>query len=193
MCRGILAGVTWDDWMIEQTRMLTSLRGRGIERWDGVELALWDNDSDIPRFSDATFPFLHLFSLRAAMTDGAALTITTYQEDANFGLRSFPDARFDDQRWEGIYRWRALPELPVGPVDQVAVFADEDVVAEMDLRIGGQPLLLVAGELDGAPDDELLLHRLDDAVLAFTDLAAAENAPWSSPRRDLRPIPSQLP
>lgn len=176
--------------MIRQTRELTSLRGRSVERWDGVELALWDDDADIPRFSDATFPFLHLFSLRAAMTDGAALTITTYQEDAYFGLRSFPDARFDDQHWEGVNRWRALPELPVGRVDQVAVFADEDVVAEMDLRIGGQPLLLVAGELDGTPDDELLLHRLDDAVLTFTDLGAAENAPWSSSRRDLRPIPT---
>lgn len=161
--------MTWDDWTAGQ--------------------ALWGPEDSDPRFGDATIPCLQLVGQQAVLTDDATMSITTYQDDAFYGLRSFPEARFDERTWEGIYRWRALTELPVGEVEEVAVFVDEGLLAEVDLRIGGHPLLLVAGELDGTPEDELLLHRLNDSVLAFTDLGAAENAPWTSSRRDLRPIP----
>lgn len=183
--------MTSDDWTIGQARALESLRGRSVERWVGVELALWDTeDNDGPRFGDATLPCLHLLGLQAAMTDGAAVSIDTYQDDAYYGLRTQQEARFDDAdgRWEGIFRRRALTELPVGQVDQVAVFAAGGVLAEVDLRIDGRPLLLVAGELDGTSEDGLLLHWLDDSVLAFTEPGAAGHATWTMSRSDRRLI-----
>lgn len=183
--------------MAGQARMLGTLRGRSVALWTGVELALWGPDGSDPQFGDATdppMPCLHLVGLQAVLTDGATMTVTTYQNDAHFGLRTFPEPRFDDRTWDDIYRWRAFAELPTGEVEQVAAFADADVVtqesvlAEIHLRIGGHPLLLVAGELDGTTVDELLLYRLDDSVLAFTDLDTAEHANWNSPRTNLRPI-----
>jgi hypothetical protein len=180
--------VTSDDWLTGQARALESLRGRSVERWGGVELALWGAAEDDPRFGDATLPCLHLFGLQAVLTDGAVLSIDTAQDDAYFGLRTSPEARFDSGHWEGIYRRRALPELPVGQVEQVAVFAAEGVLAEVDLRIDGRPLLLVAGELDGTPEDGLLLHWLDDSVLAFTEPGAAGHATWTMSRSDRRLI-----
>lgn len=167
-----------------------SLRGRRVDSWVGVEMALWgapDDDGSDPQFGGLEVPCLHLLGLQASRDHGGVVSVTTYQDDVFFGLLPSLEAKFADggRPWEGIYRWRPLTELPTGRIEHVAVFADEGVLAEVHLRIGGQPLLLVAGELDGTPADGLLFHRLDDSVLAFTDLAAVEHAIWTSSRQDL--------
>lgn len=176
--------------MVSWSRELVSLRGRRVESWVGVEMALWgpaDDDGSDPQFGGQEVPCLHLLGLQASLDHGGVVSVRTGQDDCFFGLLPSMEAEFAEggSVWEGIYRWRPLTELPTGHVEDVAVLAAEGVLAEVHLRIGGQPLLLIAGELDGTPADGLLLHRLDDSVLAFTDLAAVEHASWTWPRSDL--------
>jgi hypothetical protein len=167
-----------------------SLRGRRIESWVGVEMALRADVAGAgPQFDDAQVSCLQLFDLQAALDDGGTLSVGTYQDDAVFGLWPRLEVTFDDDgHWEGIYRSRPLIELPVGQVEQVAVFADEGVLAEVHLWIGARPLLLIAGELEEAFAGQLLFCRLDESVLAFTDPGVVDHVPWNSSRRGLARI-----
>jgi hypothetical protein len=175
----------------ERSRDFASLRGRRVESWVGVEMALRESVAGgRPQFHDPEVPCLQLWGLQAFLDDGGVLSVSIYQDDDLFGLwpRPRPEVRFQDQgQWDGIYRWTALTELPTGQVEHVAAFVDEGVLAEVSLRIGGQPLLLVAGELEETPEGGLLFHRLDESVLVFTDTdtAAAASAPWTTSRRGL--------
>ncbi|MGB3437256.1 MAG: hypothetical protein WBA97_00780 [Actinophytocola sp.] len=185
--------MTRDDWVAEGSREFASLRGRRIDSWVGVEMALREDVAGSgPQFSEPAVPCLQLWGLQASLNDGSALSVGSYQDDACFGLwtdqeREFQDKLRDRGLWDGIYRWRPLTELPTGQVDQVAVFVDEvdGVLAEVALRIGGRPLLLIAGELWETSEGGLEFHRLDESVLVFTDPAAAGHLDWIPSRQGL--------
>jgi hypothetical protein len=149
-----------------------------------VEAALRENVAGSgPQFDDPAVPCLQLFGLQPFLDGDTALSVTTYQDDTKFGLRTSPESGFlDEWQWDGIYRRRSLTELPVGQIEQVALFVDNGVVAEVHLRIGAQPLLLIAGEVDETLAGELLFHRLEESILAFIDPTAAEHVPWTTPR-----------
>ncbi|WP_330277594.1 hypothetical protein OG205_19185 [Lentzea sp. NBC_00516] len=175
-------------------REFTALRGRRVESWVGVEWALRaDVPGSGPQFHDPEVPCLQLWGLQAVLGDGL-FSICTFDEEAVSGLwrnrhEEFEAKLQDSVLWDepgDCTRWRALSELPVGPIDEVTVYGDEGVVAEVLLVIGGRPLLLIAGELYETWTDDLEFHRLDESVLAFTDLAAADRVAWSTPRQDLR-------
>ncbi|MFE3782629.1 hypothetical protein ACFXPA_31130 [Amycolatopsis sp. NPDC059090] len=169
--------MTYTEWVVERAQDFDSLRGRRIESWAGVKMALREDGPDGgPQFADPAVPCLQLWGMQAHLDDGRTLSVLTYQDDDLFGLwpQRRPDPRLENrERWDGIYRWTALNELPTGLVEDVVVFAEEGVLAEVDLRVGGRPLVLVAGELI---EDwtRLVFNRLDESVLVFTDPAAAE-------------------
>ncbi|MFE3177725.1 hypothetical protein ACFXI3_39305 [Amycolatopsis sp. NPDC059235] len=177
--------MTYTEWVVERAQDFDSLRGRRIESWAGVKMALREDGPDGgPQFADPAVPCLQLWGMQAHLDDGRTLSVLTYQDDDLFGLwpQRRPDPRLENrERWDGIYRWTALNELPTGLVEDVVVFAEEGVLAEVDLRVGGRPLVLVAGELI---EDwtRLVFNRLDESVLVFTDPAAAERVEWSTPQ-----------
>ncbi|UMP00197.1 hypothetical protein [Amycolatopsis sp. EV170708-02-1] len=174
-----------DEWLAVQARNFKALRGRRIDRWVGVEMALREDPAGTgPQFADPEVPCVQLYWLQAWLDDGSAVEIGTYQGDDGFSLGGHPsDKSSDDGRWDGIYRWRSFPELPAGSVEQVAVFLDQCLLAEVHFLIGTRPLALVAGELEERHDGGLTFQRLDESVLAFTDLVAVERAPWSTARQ----------
>lgn len=182
--------------MADRSREFASLCGRRVESWVGVEWALREDVAGGgPQFEDPEVPCRQLWGLQAALDGGHAFSVGTYHDDAAFGLwpdsgAEFRDKLQDEGRWDGVTRWSPLSELPTGQVDHVAVFADEveGVLAEVHLRIGGRPLLLIAGELEETREGELLFHRLDESVLAFTDPVAAEQVSWTSSRQFLARI-----
>ncbi|WP_134662951.1 MULTISPECIES: hypothetical protein [unclassified Amycolatopsis] len=177
--------MTHTEWLVERAQDFDSLRGRSIESWAGVEMALWEEGPDgDPQFTDPSVPCLQLWGAQAHLDDGRALMIGTYQDDDLFGLwpHRRADPRFANRElWDGIYRWTALSELPTGPVEDVVVFAEGGVLAEVGLRVGGRPLVLVAGELVEYAA-RLRFCRFDESVLVFTDPDAAERVGWSTPR-----------
>lgn len=168
--------------MADRSREFASLRGGRVESWIGVEWALRENLAGSRRqFDDPEVPCRQLRGLQATLDDGHAFSVRTYQHDTVFGLWHAPGAELqaklqNAELWDGVTRWRSLSELPTGMVDRVIVVADEvdDVLAEVHLRIGGQSLLLMAGELIETVEGGLSFHRLDESVLAFTDPAAAK-------------------
>lgn len=150
-----------------------------------------------PQFHDPKVPCLQLWGLQAVFDDGGLFTVGTYEHyvrDAVCGLwrnQEFDGRVQDPERWDdpvGGTRWRVLSELPVGLVDEVTVYGDDGVLAEVLLVLGGRPLLLMAGELYETWTDELEFHRLDESVLVFPDPAAAELISWITPRRGLAAI-----
>jgi hypothetical protein len=146
-----------------------------------------DTEDRGPLFEDPQVPCLQLRSLDIELDDAEPISVSTYQDDDRWGLWSRPLIERNDRQWHGIYRWRALADLPIGHVDHVSVFLDDGVVAEVFLRIGRQPLLLVAGEVYETFGEGLRIHRLDESVLAFTDPDAATSITWVPARLDLTP------
>ncbi|WP_439656239.1 hypothetical protein ACSHWB_27840 [Lentzea sp. HUAS TT2] len=182
-------------WRADRVREFASLRGAHVESWIGVEFALREDvpDAGPHVFHDPAVPCLQLWGLLAVL-EGGRFGVGTYEHYDHCGLwrpqwEEF-EARVQDPQWwrepgHGT-RWRVLSELPAGPVDEVTVYGDEGVVAEVSLMVGGRPLLLIAGELYETWTDDLEFHRLDESVLAFTDPGAADRVAWTTPRQDLR-------
>ncbi|KFU77144.1 hypothetical protein SAMN04489729_7766 [Amycolatopsis lurida] len=168
-----------------QTPTFTALGGKRVDRWAGVELALREDAAGTgPHFADPDVPCLQLYWLQTWLDDGTAVEIGTYQDDDGFGLHGHSsDKAYDDGRWNGIYRWRSFPELPTGWIDRVTVFPERHFLAEVHFRIGARPLALVAGELEETHEGGLIFQRLDESVLAFTDLVAFERVPWNTARQ----------
>jgi hypothetical protein len=171
-----------DEWAARLSREFAALRGRRVESWVGVEMALRESGADgLPQFEDPTIPFLQLWGLQALLAGGGALRVGNDQDDDRWGLWPRPgaDIRFEAEAvWDGIYRRRPLTELPTGRVEQVTTLVDDGLLTEVGLRINGRPLLLIAGEVREMPRGGLRFHRLDDSVLVFTDPAAAARVRW---------------
>lgn len=183
-----------ETWTAARAQEFAELRGRRVESWVGVEWALREDvPGSGPRFLDPAVPCLQLWGLQAVLDGGGLFSVCTYDNDTLCGLWRNRHADFETKlqnprRWDEPGHgtsWRALSELPVGQVEQVTAFADHGMLAEVSLMIGGRPLLLVAGELYETWEDTLDFHRLDESVLVFTDLGAAEGISWKPPRTGL--------
>ncbi|MCX2947474.1 hypothetical protein [Lentzea sp. NEAU-D7] len=190
--------MTGESRLADWAREFADLRGRHVTSWVGVEWALRE---DVPEsgphvFHDPEVPCLQLWGLQAVFDDGGVFSVCTFDHDTLSGLWRNRDPEFEaklrNARMWGEpghgTRWRTLSELPAGEVEQVTCYADEDVLAEVLLEIGGRPLLLMAGELYETWTDELDFHRLDESVLAFTDPEAAGRISWNPARRALREV-----
>lgn len=119
---------------------------------------------------------------------GTSVAITTYQDDDLFGLSIQPMSGRATDELGGGYRVRALSELSTGHVQDVSVSLDDDLIAEVSLRVGDRDLLLLAGEAEQGPSGQLAWHRLDESVLLFTDPGEAEKVRWIPARGSLHAI-----
>jgi hypothetical protein len=180
-------GVTRDSWLADRIAEFDRLRGSQIESWSGVEMALREETAECgPQFADPAVPCLHMLVLNVRLGGNTQATVHTCQDDDVWGLRLGESADSTTAEWTGIYRLRELSSLPIGEIDDVSVVIDEGVLAEVILCIRGRPVLLMAGEVYEAGRDRLRLVRLDESVLVFTDLSAAESADWHPQRLRLR-------
>ncbi|MBO3744391.1 hypothetical protein [Actinoplanes flavus] len=121
--------------------------------------------------------------------DGSFVTVGTYESDTACGLwlrRADTDQSSNGEAGDGgIYRTRALPELPTGTIDDVSTFLDNGVLVEVVLQIQGRPLLLMAGELRESMQGSLVFTRRDESVLVFTDPSTVTSVTWVPERRGL--------
>jgi hypothetical protein len=162
------------------------LRGQRITSWTGIKMALREEGpAGGPQFEDPAVPCLQMLFLEASLEDGDLATIDTYQADDVWGMQLRQAAIDGSVNWTGICRMRGLQELPVGEVESVSTALDGGVLAEVLLRIHGQPLLMMADELYERPHERLEFVRLDESVLAFTDPASAESVNWTPERNGL--------
>ncbi|GAA3006666.1 hypothetical protein [Actinokineospora diospyrosa] len=178
-------------WEVERAREFAALRGRRVESWVGEEFALRENfEGNGPQFEDPEVPFVQMNGLQANLDHGEAFSITDYQSDDAWGLFPWPGAHYEYRPADGIYRWRPLPELPTGDVDEVVVLADAEtgLLAEVHLVIGGNLLALVSGEVIERGNGTVDIVRLDECVLVFTNPDDIDRVPWSNPLSTLIPV-----
>ncbi|MFD4676650.1 hypothetical protein ACFWNN_43510 [Lentzea sp. NPDC058450] len=187
-----------ETWTAERVQEFADLSGQTVKAWIGVEFALREDvpDAGPHVYHDPAVPCLQLWGLQAHLADNTRFGISNYQNDDHFGLHHPQepdfDARLQNPDWwrepfQGT-RWRELPELPTGRIEEATVLGDEGMVAEVHLLIGGRPLWLIAGELEETWEGTLEFHRLDESVLAFTDPADVERISWRPPRAGLATI-----
>lgn len=137
-------------------------------------------DGEPAVFEDPAFPCVQFLRLEALLATGSTCGLSTYQNDANWGLCHDIDEPLRSKGWDGIFRYIEDPDLPTGPIGEVTVWlADSGDVAEVLLEIGGRDLLLVAGEVyEDDLDRPLYLGWLDESVLAFASPDQAETINW---------------
>jgi hypothetical protein len=168
-------------WLSLQQASFEALAGQTVTHWEGVEMALRESTPTGPQFADVAMPFLQLVRLDLKVGAHPGCTIDTYQDDSEFGLQLTPPQPLEPRDWDGIYRHRAL-DLPFGTIGSVDVRVEEGTLAEVTLRFSDAEMLLIAGEASEEWDGTLSLHRYDESVLVFTDLAAARALTWIPPR-----------
>jgi hypothetical protein len=173
-------------WLSDRTTEFEKLAGRAVVGWRGVEMALRENTTTGPQFSDPNVPCLQLARLDLTLDATDRQTIDTYQDEVGFGLRLTASAPSSgSEEWDGIYREREI-DLPAGRINAVTVRLDEGTVAEVAVSIGDVTLLLIAAELYELNDGSLEWHRLDESVAVFTEPSEADKIKWLPPRPPLR-------
>ncbi|MFE7508248.1 hypothetical protein [Promicromonospora sp. NPDC057488] len=168
-----------------------SWAGREVGRWWGPEWPL--DGSDAGTFAEgktyaAPDAEASSFAWLGLALDTGDVQVTTYQDDAYFGLCFEPQPRNaladNDPRY---YRLHESLALPVGRIEQVTVAIDRTtlddpmsdvVLAETTLVVGGRPVPLIAAENYG-PDE---WHRLDESVVVLSDPDAVDRIGWLPPR-----------
>jgi hypothetical protein len=176
------------EWLTAKVEEFRELRGCSLRWWDGIEDGHARRPGRcLPKFSEPDLPCLQMWGLRATMEDGGVATFSTYQDDTLFGLTVGHQGggRNSGSGVQGIYRSRALPELPRGPIQAVAVYLDHGVVAEVEMRVGDRALLLIAGEAEENDGGRLTWHRLDESILVFFDRSIANGMVWIPDRGGL--------
>lgn len=169
-------------WLTSQADRAERLAGKVITGWTGVEMAITEDTGTGAEFGHDDADCVQLLSLTAMLADGTAASFTTYQDDCLFGQLIGDSDPAAGRQWTGIYRARHLAEFPAGPVSGIRLHAEQGTHAELLLMIAGRKLLLIAGEICGAPAGALEWHRFDESVLAFTSTAAADRVPWTPAR-----------
>lgn len=170
-------------WVAKQVAGAKALEGQVVRAWVGVEMAVRSNeDETVFEFADPQVPCLQLWGLTAESDTGALTRLSNYQNDADFGLVVEPGgAPLDDLNSEG-YRLRSLNELPVGEVTSVEIrLSDEGDLAEVELFVGGEFLLLVAGETYETWTDRIEIRRFDESILVFRSQADYDSIDWIPP------------
>lgn len=147
---------------------ITALDGSGIRRWSGVEMAITE-DPLCWRHPD--IPCLQMVDLQLLLDDGRSLLLTAQLEDGSgcHGLYLWPDAKPAQEPAEAaasIYRFRELNELPTGRARLTHIVRDgPNAVIEVELRIGGDEVRLLCGEVHEQFDGGLRMICPDESIL----------------------------
>jgi len=171
------------EWVRQKREAFEAVEGRHVKGWSGVEMALrLEGPDGHPVFDDPSVHCLHVMVLLADLDHGEAIEVLTYQNDCEWGLQARA-AKAERAVWDGIFRWRAFDDLPLGAVSNIRLrHSDRGDIGEVLLQVDGQEVLLVAGEIYETPGERLEYHAADESVLVFTDLAAADAITWSGAR-----------
>jgi hypothetical protein len=149
--------------------------------WEGVEMALRETSATGPQFVDIEMPLRQLLWHRSEDRCRSRVHHPHLSGRHRVGAANDPGQPREPQEWDGIYRQRAL-DLPLGTIDSVDVRVDEATLAEVTVGFSDAEMLFIAGEARENRDGTLSLHRYDESLLAFTDLAAARALTWIPPR-----------
>lgn len=175
-------------WVAQQVAGAKALEGQVVRTWVGVEMAVRSNeDETVFEFTDPQVPCLQLWGLTVESEHGALTRLGNYQNDTEFGLVVDPQGvPLDDSNSDG-YRLRSLDELPSGEITSVVTrLSDEGDLAEVELDVGGEFVLLVAGETYETWTERIEIRRYDESILVFRSQADYDSVDWMPPEPPAR-------
>lgn len=169
----------------DQIQTLNSLVGQEVTGWRGVEMAIREEGPTGPVFKADAVPCLQFVHLDLQFTEpDHAIRIVTCQDDDEWGisLSDVPDSIKSDKLY-GIYRDNEPENLPIGIIENVSHrLSERGNLCEIDLKIAGQHVLLIAGEIHETHTVELRFVYADESILVFEDPSDASRIDWVPPR-----------
>lgn len=179
----LLGGILREDrtnWLATNVAALLALSGHLVDQWSGPEERTDGSADEYATEKAVAVPFAWL----ALTLDVGEAEIASYQDDAYFGLRLAPSPQRRISAYDsGYFRIHGRLDLPTGVIESVTLVLDttvmggegsDAVIAEMMLRVDGQPVALIAAESYGPGE----WHRLDESVVVLRDLAASDRIRW---------------
>jgi hypothetical protein len=171
------------EWVAKQISAFGQFAERRVASFEGIEMAIIEDEgAGVPRFHDERVPCLQFAVLYVRFDDGMIAEVGTYQDDDEFRLSvEWLEAPPRASAWEGIFRFRAVPELPAGLVHSVTTSTnDRGNLSYVSLFIAQREIRLVAGEIEESRDGSLLFRRDDESVLVFANAADVTAVPWTA-------------
>lgn len=157
-------------WLQVQISGFRALKGRVVTGWRACEMALGGDEDGPPEaliWHHPAVPMLQLYKLDIALTDDL-IAVRIAQADDIWGLHLPAHASDVGPVRGSIFRPRSLPELPTGSIDSVEVAVEDDMVASVDLVVGGRRVSLLAGEVYEEADG-FRIARCDESILVQVD------------------------
>lgn len=161
-----------NDWIDQQATLLRALQGCNIRQWVGIEMAVREVGLDgRPQWYDDSIQALQLDRLDLVLSNDQVRSIVTYQNNTHWGLcrrDNLPPSELRSSTPDNIYRERTLSELPLGVVDSVKLFFDEngdDDISEVQLIINGHTVSIKAAEVYEQVDGSLKIVFSDESIL----------------------------
>ena len=163
--------MAYSDWVDDLTACAFGAVGHRVRRWHGTEMALLGDTEDDAVFEDPRAPFVQMCFVNLELEDGTDLHIGTYQNDTRFGLwpRLRTTSATDDAHAEGTFRPRVLHDAPAGRITAAECRLDavDGDLVEILLAVDGRDVLVTAGEVEEARNDQIRIVWAGDSVLIF--------------------------
>ena len=173
-------------WLSAQSDAFRGLLGLEVLEWRGREMALDQDEAELPVWRLPKVEVLQLDRLEA-IGPGASICVTTIQNNDHFGLKlqvpwisdwqsgfdlSIPvdESPFADDP-KSIFRDVRLPQLPIGKIEDVSVrLSDEGGdIGAVTLRIGNAVVSMKAAEVYPGSDGSITIVDLDESILVQVD------------------------
>lgn len=161
-----------EDWIEKQIAILKSYQGAYIERAIVNEMALFEHEDGTPCFEHPECPFIQAHIVYLQLKDRETVKLQTYQNDCSWGIYSTKLENKNEldrsQESSSFFRLSAFDDFPIGLIDSVSVAMNsENEIAELNLTIGGQQILLKSGEVYQEHDGGISVSSDDESVLVF--------------------------
>jgi hypothetical protein len=170
-------------WVSENCERMKSIASARIRETVVIEMALFEGQRNHPPiFWHPGVPFIQAHLIDLCLEDGRISRFATYQNNATFGIcmdfvmASTCEVSIDG--WSPGYRVAPDLNFPVGVISDVKIKLDEEGdITEITFEVGGQKLLMKAGEVC-EHNGGFSVASQDESILLFLNADDVRKVPF---------------